>query len=1275
MVPTYSTLLELLEARPQYVFDIKSLTPAIRFRFLFLVRLLAYVSAYVCLSVYRSYRASLTLLTAFICLIFVDRCLLLSSPFYAVRALFCFCILIVCMFASASFVFQSLIGLHLFVTLMKKYWAQNPSTPALCDLSESSARQGSFSLAIASENLNELYTMQPLYVCPEDLDENITIQDNYLQHYASTIPTDIDENDFLIDCQPSSLSDPSYAPVLTMYKRVDKKVKPVSGTFPQDARVLRQFPCNPLDTMTPLTPNPPPFIPDGRLTQERAESLNINSTGFLWPEEVKLFLHVMHLNQDTLAFEETDRGTLKESYFSPYIIPTIPHTPWEYRNIPIPPGIREKVIDLLKTKINAGVYEPSQSAYRSRWFCVLKKNGKLRIVHDLQPLNKVSLRDAGLIPIVDDFVESFAGHQCYTVFDLFWGFDARKLHPNCRDLTAFLTPLGLLRLTSLPMGYTNAPTEFQKCTSFVLQDEIPHVANVFIDDLPIKGPKSIYPDDEGNPQVLEENSGIRRFIWEHAVDVHRVMHRIKHVGATFSATKIQICLPDVLIVGQRCVPDGRLPDTEKVSKILNWPIPTTVKEARGFMGLCGTVRIWILGFSTLARPITSLWKKDAPFIWGEEQDQAFNTLKERICSAPAMRSINYASPNPVILSVDSSFIAVGFILSQIDEEGRRRPARYGSLPMDEVASRYSQPKLELYGLYRALRHFRLHIIGVKTLYVEVDAKYIKGMLNEPDLQPNATINRWIQGILLFDFTLIHVPANKFKGPDALSRRPLADDEEIEPDEDSWLDEIALFTGTSQERYRHLSTTPTPPYHATSLPSVLMSGSDQEQILLDIFEFLTTLKAPHFQKANQRKKFVNRATKFFVRNGHMFKRLPARPPLLVVFNSTKRLSILTSAHEELGHKGEQATFETIHYRFYWPHLYTDVKHHVQSCHDCQIRNVKKMHIPITISTPATIFLKLYINIIKMPLAHGYQNLVLARDDLLHYVEGRALHSPSAKAMSAFFWEDIYCRYGAIGQIVTDNGPEVHGAFEQLLKRMDIPQIKISPYNSQANGVVERGHFNIREALVKSCKKKITEWPDKVPQTLFAENITTSRVTGFSPFYLLHGVHPVLPFDLTEATFMVEGFHANMDPVDFLTLRIRQLERRPEDLEHAAQTLRQARFKSKDQFERKFHLRLHHTSFKPGDLVWIRNTRIEKELNRKTKPRYLGPFVVDHKTKGGSYVLREMTGTLSRRGIAAFRLVPYISRNTLANALQPAPLPENTSSESQGDSDSTTILDSD
>ena len=114
-----------------------------------------------------------------------------------------------------------------------------------------------------------------------------------------------------------------------------------------------------------------------------------------------------------------ERETLKESYFSPYIIPTIPHLPWEYKNIPIPPGLLPKVLEVLKLKIAAGVYEQSQSSYRSQWLVVLKKNGKLRIVHDLQLLNQVTIRDAGMLPVIDDFVEGFARQECYTVFDLF----------------------------------------------------------------------------------------------------------------------------------------------------------------------------------------------------------------------------------------------------------------------------------------------------------------------------------------------------------------------------------------------------------------------------------------------------------------------------------------------------------------------------------------------------------------------------------------------------------------------------------------------------------------------------------------------------------------------------------------------------------------------------------------------------------------------------------------------------------------------------------------
>jgi transposase InsO family protein len=967
------------------------------------------------------------------------------------------------------------------------------------------------------------------------------------------------------------------------------------------------------------------------IDQDQLKILNINPDGFLSEEEEKLFIQVVMNNEKALAFVDTERGTLKESYFSPYIIATVPHVPWEYKNIPIPPGIRDKVIELLKEKIAAGVYEPSQSAYRSQWFCVAKKNGKLRIVHDLQPLNKISIHDAGLPPSLDNFVEPFAGRQCYTVFDLFWGFDARKVHPSSCDLTTFLTPLGLLRITSMPTGYTNSPAEFQQCMVFILQDEIPHTANIFIDDLPIKGPASRYLDKDGKPETLAENPGIRRFIWEHAVDVNRIMHRIKEAGATFSAKKTQICRSEVLIIGQKCTPEGRLPDDSKVEKILNWPPLATPKEARGFLGLCGTVRIWIKNYSELARPLVELWKKNAEFDWDARRQQAFEILKQLVSSSPALNPINYTSDLAVVLSVDTSLRAVGIILSQRDEKGRKRPARYGSIPMNERESRYSQPKLELYGLFRALRSFRIFLIGVKNLEVEVDAKYIKGMLNEPDLQPNAAINRWIQGILMFDFTLIHVPATKHVGPDALSRRPLAEGEEIQEEDDEWLDEIALFVRI-MDRDNPVQ------------QSFLATSTKEDQRLFEIFRFLTTLETPQSLSPQDQRRFIKRATQFYVKTGIMWKRKKKGNPLRVIMSKERRKEVMNEAHEELGHRGVQAVFDTVRLRFYWPHLYSDIKHHVASCHECQIRSTKKAEIPLTVSAPATLFSKVYIDIMLMPKSKGYRYIVAARDDLSRAAEGRALKKATAKALAKFFWEQIYCRYGAVIQVVTDNGSEVKGAFSILLRRLRIPQVKISPYNSKANGVVERGHFVIREALVKSCKGNIDDWPSKVAMAFFADRIATSTVTGFSAYFLLHGVHPILPFDLTEASFMVHGFTSGMSSSDLLALRIRQLERHPEDILQAAHTLKEARYRSKAQFEKRFHRKLKRSLYQPGDLVLLRNTAVEKELNRKTKPQYLGPYEVDRRTRGGSYVLKEMDGTILRQGVAAFRLYPYISRDS-------------------------------
>lgn len=287
---------------------------------------------------------------------------------------------------------------------------------------------------------------------------------------------------------------------------------------------------------------------------------------------------------------------------------------------------------------------------------------------------------------------------------------------------------------------------------------------------------------------------------------------------------------------------------------------------------------------------------------------------------------------------------------------------------------------------------------------------------------------------------------------------------------------------------------------------------------------------------------------------------------------------------------------------------------------------------------------------MPKSGNYRYIVAARDDLSRVSEGRALRNNNAESLARFFWEQVICRYGHVGQVVTDNGPEVQSAFAKLLQRYGIPQVRISAYNSRANGVVERGHYIIREAIVKSCQGKIKDWPNKVPLAFFADKITTSHVTGFSPYYLLHGVHPVLPIDLFEATFLVQGFKDGMPTEELLALRIRQLEKHPKDIEEVAKSLASSRMKSKEQFEKRYQKRITKKTFGPGDLVLIRNSEVEQELSRKVKPRYIGPYRVVRQTRGGSYVLAELDGTVRRSGVAAFRLIPYISREDGWNSIE-------------------------
>ena len=282
---------------------------------------------------------------------------------------------------------------------------------------------------------------------------------------------------------------------------------------------------------------------------------------------------------------------------------------------------------------------------------------------------------------------------------------------------------------------------------------------------------------------------------------------------------------------------------------------------------------------------------------------------------------------------------------------------------------------------------------------------------------------------------------------------------------------------------------------------------------------------------------------------------------------------------------------------------------------------------------------------MPPSNRYRYVIHARCSLSAYPEARKLRHETGATIGDFIFEDILCRWGTIETIVTDNGPAILAGLEHLSERYGIRHIRISPYNSQAQGPIERRHFDIHEALVKTTSGEPAKWSYVFPAVLWAERVTIQKSTGYSPYWIAHGIEPLFPFDLAEATYMAPVPIDVITTEELLVSRAIQLQKRAEDLDLVKERLIAARWSSVRQFEKAMHKKIIDYDFKPGSLVLVRNSTVEKSLDRKTKPRYFGPMIVVRRTKGGSYILGELDGTLSKLRFAAFRLLPYHPRTQL------------------------------
>ena len=486
--------------------------------------------------------------------------------------------------------------------------------------------------------------------------------------------------------------------VTRKYKPVAKKVRAVLAELPEIYRITCNIVGESLVDMPTLSLNPPDFQPTGHYTAERRDIIDkAHSEEFLWHDEWHLMHHFMSEQNLGFAWNDSEWGHLWEDFFPPIIIPVVEHKPWVIHNMPIPPGLFDEICWLIRTKITTRVYERSNSSYRSKWFTVLKKGGKLlQIVHSLEPLNAVTIQHSGIPPFTEQLAEHFAGWSCGGILDLYVGYDEQALNKWSHNYTTFQTPYGAFRLIALLMGWMNSVSIFHEDITFILQPEIPHTTIPYIDNIPIRRPVTRYISDDGSYETHPDNAGIRQFVWEHFQNMNRVVQRMKYCEGTFLGYKVMLWASEI---SHRCTYEGWLLDKSWIKKVFNWGPCKKVSEVCAFLGMVGVCQMFIRNFSRRANPLTMLTHKNHPFIFRLEQINVQDNLKQAVINSPALWPLYHSSESPVILVVDTSPIAINFHLCQCDDVDPHKQyyARFGSITLNDRESWFSQTKLELYG--------------------------------------------------------------------------------------------------------------------------------------------------------------------------------------------------------------------------------------------------------------------------------------------------------------------------------------------------------------------------------------------------------------------------------------------------------------------------------------------------------------------------------------------------------------------------------------------------
>nr|MDZ8005329.1 RNase H-like domain-containing protein [Nostoc sp. DedSLP05] len=788
---------------------------------------------------------------------------------------------------------------------------------------------------------------------------------------------------------------------------------------------------------------------------------------------------------------------------------------------------------LIQELLDAGIIVHSKSPYAAPVVLARKKDGSLWLCIDYRELNRITIKDKFPMPRIDDLLDELHGAKYFSKIDLRSGYYQIPVRVSDQAKTAFRTHQGHFEFRVMPFGLSNAPATFQALMNKIFGKYLRQFILVFFDDILIYS------------KSLEE----------HLHHLDTTLNILAEWKLYAKRSKCTFASQSLEYLGHIISVDGVHMDPDKIIAIQEWPVPRTLKKLRGFLGLAGFYRRFVRNFSSIAHPLTDLTKKNS-FMWSNEAQLAFDSLKQALSSAPVLTTPDFSSP--FVIECDASGSGLGAVLTQ-----RGRPLAFESKKLTDTEKRLSTYSKEMLAILHAIRKWRQFLFGAK-FFIKTDHLSLKHLLTQGTLIEEQ--QKWVDQLQAYDFEIIYKKGTDNIVANALSRR----------DEPPILNNISTCQPTWITELR--------------------ADYDKDASTIHLqHEILAGKKDSAWEVSNGLILFKG---KIYLRKDSPF----CQKALQYGHSSTSA-----------GHIGFTKTYRKISSTFFWPKMKQQIEQYVRECDICQRNKVESVPSPGLLhphSIPNQKWEVISMDFITgLPRSEGKDAVFVVVDKLTKYAHFIPLTTKfSAPAIAELFFSNVYKLHGIPHSIICDRDPKFLSNFWQELFRLAGVTFNMSSaYHPQTDGQTEIVNKCLEGYLRMYTGDKQCRWMKWLHLAEYWYNTTYHTAIKMSPFKALYGYDPPSPRDWISTDIRVA---AAGDVIEETLETMRSLK---ENLQMAVNRMKQQA--DQHRTERTFEVGdMVFVRLQP-----YKQTTLKIAGKQKLHPKFYGPYKIRQKISDVAYAL--------------------------------------------------------